>query len=96
MLKNNFPFGIVLGLLAPILGIIGFYLWKASSVNFWFYMRVLLEEQRLLTNAVTFSLLANAIVFTIFINARKDKTAKGIFVVTVIYAIAAIILKLTV
>jgi hypothetical protein len=95
-LKDNFKLGIVLGLLAPLLGILGFYFWKAYPVDFWYYMRALGQEQRLLTNAVTFSLFANAIVFTIFINSRRDKTAKGVFIVTVLYAIAAIVLKLAV
>jgi hypothetical protein len=33
--------------------------------------------------------MANAILFTIFINGHRDKTAKGIFVLTLIYAAVA-------
>ncbi len=94
ILKDNFKLGIVLGLFAPLLGIVGFYFLRAYPINFFEYIELMGMEKKFLTNAVTFSLLANAIFFTIFVNARKDKTAKGIFIVTVIYAIAAIILKL--
>jgi hypothetical protein len=94
ILKDNFKLGIAIGLFAPLLGIVGFYFLRAYPLNFWLYVQLLGEQQKYLTNAVTFSLLANAIFFTIFINARKDHTAKGIFIVTVIYAIFAIILKL--
>lgn len=94
ILKDNTKLGVVIGLFAPLLGIVGFYFLRAYPLNFWYYIELLGREQKYLTNAVTFSLLANAIFFTIFINSRKDHTAKGIFVVTVIYAIFAIILKL--
>jgi hypothetical protein len=96
MLKDNFRLGIVIGMLAPLLGIVGFYFLRAYPLNFWTYVELLGIQQKYLTSAVTFSLLANAIFFTIYINSHKDKTAKGIFIVTVIYAIAAIILKLSV
>lgn len=94
MLKDNFKLGIAIGLLAPLLGIVGFYFLRAYPINFFEYIELMGMEKKYLTSAVTFSLLANAIFFTIFINSRKDKTAKGIFIVTVIYAVAAIILKL--
>jgi hypothetical protein len=96
ILRDNFKLGIVIGLLAPLVGIVGFYFLRAypKGVDFFEYIELLGIEKQYLTSAVTFSLLANAIFFTIFVNSRKDKTAKGIFIVTVIYAIAAIILKL--
>ena len=37
--------------------------------------------------------MANAILFTIYINGYRDKTAKGIFIVTMIYAIIALAFK---
>jgi hypothetical protein len=94
LLKDNLNLGIAIGLFAPLLGIVGFYFLRAYPLDFWLYIQLLGEQQKYLTNAVTFSLLANAIFFTIYVNARKDKTAKGIFIVTVIYAIGAIVLKL--
>ena len=97
ILKDNFKLGLAIGLFAPLLGIVGHYFAKAYplGVDFFEYIELMGIEKQYLTKAVTFSLLANAVFFTIFVNSRKDKTAKGIFIVTVIYAIAAIILKLS-
>jgi len=39
-------------------------------------------------------LLANAILFTIYINTHRDKTAKGIFVATLLYGIFVLVYKL--
>ncbi|WP_315817734.1 hypothetical protein [Paraflavitalea speifideaquila] len=39
-------------------------------------------------------LILNIALFTFYINTRRDKTAKGIFAITLIYAIAAFLLKL--
>jgi hypothetical protein len=47
----------------------------------------------LITVYISVSLMANAILFTIFINGRRDKTAKGIFVLTLIYAAVALTFK---
>ncbi len=91
--KDSIKLGVFIGLLAPLLGIGGFYFLKFSSLNFFDYVRLLSIEKRALTSAVTFSLLANAVFFTIYINSRRDQTAKGIFAVTVVYAIIAIFLK---
>jgi hypothetical protein len=38
--------------------------------------------------------LANAILFTIYINTHRDRTAKGIFVATLIYGILVLTYKL--
>jgi hypothetical protein len=47
----------------------------------------------LISVSISVSLMANAILFTIYINGHRDKTAKGIFLLTVIYAIIAMIFK---
>ena len=91
--KDSIKLGIFIGLIAPLFGILGFYFLRFYPVNFFDYVRMLSIEKRALTSAVTFSLLANAIFFTIYINSKRDQTAKGIFGVTVVYAIIAIVLK---
>lgn len=92
--KDNLKIGLLFGLFAPFLGMLGFYFWKFSRLTLWEFIQYLGIEKRLITSMVSVSLLANAIIFTIYINSRKDETAKGIFIVTCLYAIAALILKL--
>ena len=92
--KDNLQLGLIIGLFAPLVGMVGFYFWKFSAYSFIDFIKFLLVEKHLITGMVSFSLLANAIFFTLYINIHKDKTARGIFIVTCVYAIIALILKL--
>jgi hypothetical protein len=91
--KDNLKLGLLLGLLAPLLGMFGFYFWKFSTYPLKEFVLYLVEAKSLITAMVTFSLMANAILFTIYINTNKDNTAKGIFWVTMLYGVAALIMK---
>jgi tryptophan-rich sensory protein len=90
---DNFKLGLVLGIIAPLFGMLGFYFWKFSVYPFKEFLSFIFTEKRLLTSMVTFSLFANAVVFTVFINKHYDKTAKGIFIVTIVWSAIAIALK---
>lgn len=94
MKKNSFPFGIILGIAAPFLGMIIFYFWKASANPFLYFMEVVFENKSLLTAMISFSLLINAGVFTWAVNSGKDKTARGIFLVTLLIMLPLIVYKL--
>ncbi len=93
--KDNFIFGFILGLVAPFAGFAVFKYTKLSPLNYYEALQYLFNEpgHRLLTVAISLSLMANAILFTIYINARIDKTAKGIFIATLIYALTALSIK---
>ena len=95
--KDDFLFGLALGLLAPVVGFMVFKLYKFSGLTIkemFEWMKLNPKPVALSTSPeISISLLANAILFTIYINNRKDKTAKGIFVLTVLYAIVAFIFK---
>ena len=91
--KDNFIFGLALGLVAPMIGFI-VYKWvkfKPLSLSEMFEWMKL--NPNLITAAISISLIANAILFTIYINGHRDKTAKGIFIFTMIYAVIALIFK---
>ncbi|BAV04564.1 hypothetical protein FLA_0556 [Filimonas lacunae] len=71
-----------------------YYLWKfypAATIADFF--RLLGSQKTLITGIVSVSLLANAVLFTIYINTRRDDTAKGIFASTCVYAVGSLILK---
>lgn len=92
--KDNIKLGIVLGFLAPLIGMVLFYFYKFSAVPFKVYLQYLVAWKSLLTSIISISLIANAIIFTIYINTKRDFTAKGIFIATCIYAIVTLIIKL--
>ena len=85
----------ILGLIAPFAGFAIFKTQKLGPLGYGEALQYLMVEpgHRLLTVAISLSLMANAILFTIYINSNIDKTAKGIFVATIIYALIALSLK---
>ena len=94
MKLDNLKLGLFVGMLAPVLGIFIFYLWKFRHVlSFGEFIQYLGLERHLITGVISISLVANAAFFTYFINTNKDQTAKGIFFVTIVYVLAALILK---
>ena len=93
--KDNLKFGIVLGLIGPLLAMVLYYFWNFSrSFSFGEYLFVLRTNKPLLTAISSISLLANAVLFTVYINTQRDKTAKGVFVATLIYGIFVLVYKL--
>lgn len=93
--KDHFLFGFILGMLAPFGAFIIFKYQKLAPLTYWEALRYMMIEpqHRMLTIAISLCLLANAVLFTLYINARIDKTAKGIFIATLIYGITALSLK---
>ncbi len=93
--KDNFIFGFIMGMIAPFLGFIIFKYQKLSVFSYKEAFQFMIYEpgHSMLTVAISLCLLANALLFTIYINSHIDKTAKGIFAATIIYAITALSLK---
>jgi len=91
--RDNFKLGIVLGFLAPILGIVCFYLINFRSAKFINFLEVMLTLKSFFSAVITVSLVANGAIFTIYTNTDRDETARGIFVATMVYAIVCLVLK---
>lgn len=93
--KDSIILGIILGMIAPVLGIVMFKIYKFGIFTYretYDFMR-LEPGHKTLSVALTLSLLLNALLFTIYINTAKDNTAKGIFISTVLYGMAVLLLK---
>ena len=93
--KDNFLMGLIMGLVAPLLGILAFKFNKLSLLTIKEAIQFMLVEPgfRMLTVALSLSLLLNAVLFTLYINSHKDKTAKGIFVTTLVYGLLILSIK---
>jgi len=91
--KDHLWFGIVLGLIAPLAGMLLFKYYKFQELTMKEMFEWIKLNPHLISAAISFSLLFNAILFTVYVNRHKDKTAKGLFVVTVAFAIVAFIYK---
>ena len=94
--KDSLQLGLILGFIGPILGLVVIYFFKSDfrSLSFGEYMDFFFNTNRLITSIGSLSLLVNVILFTIYINTHRDNTAKGIFVITLIYGICILVLKI--
>jgi len=94
--KDNFLFGAILGFVGPLLGIVIFKLTKFQSYGFRETFHFMLFEEsgyKTLSVALSLALMVNAVLFTIYINTRRDHTAKGIFALTLIYGLIVLSIK---
>jgi len=93
MNKNVPVYGLLLGLLFPILGLIVTYLIKFSGASFGDFIQVLVHDHKAAALMLAFSLFANLVPFIYFTNKRLDQTAKGVLIATMLYALLIILLK---
>lgn len=92
--RDNLKLGIILGLFGPLLGLVIIYFTKYSASSFGDFVTEVFNNNKLITSIGSLSLLVNVVFFTIYVNTNRDKTAKGIFLITVIYGIAILVLKI--
>ena len=94
--KDHLKTGLILGFLAPLLGMLGYYFFmlRPNNVGLKEFGLMLMQNRSFFTGITSIALVANAILFTIFINTRRDQAAKGVFVITLIFGIAVLLVKL--
>ena len=93
MQSDNYILGVLIGLLLPFIGFFVCYEYKFSLFSFEEFLNLLNEQKSILSALISISLLINGAVLTYFFQKQKDKTAKGIFFSTCVYAIVAIACK---
>ena len=93
--KDNFVFGCVLGLLAPIAGLIILKYYKFGMLSYKEVLQFIYTQpgHGIMTAGLSVSLMMNALFFTIYVNGRKDQTGKGLFVTTVFYGVVILLIK---
>jgi hypothetical protein len=91
--KDNLRFGLLLGFIAPLLSLIIYYFVRFSAYSFLDFLQFVGSNKNQITAISVPCLILNIALFTFYINTHRDKTAKGIFAITLIYAIGALLLK---
>lgn len=94
LIRDNFNLGLMLGFLTPLLIFTGIYLARFSGYPFDEFLHTFFSENRLITFFGAWCLVGNIALFTYYINTGRDKTAKGIFILSVVYGILVLLLKL--
>lgn len=94
--RDTIKLGALLGFVGPLLGVFLYKFVKFKIFTFKETFQYMLYEpgHKTLSVALTLALFVNAVLFTIYLNIRKDKTAKGIFLVTLVYGVVVLFLKL--
>jgi Na+-transporting NADH:ubiquinone oxidoreductase subunit NqrB len=93
--KDNLIFGLILGFLAPLAGLVILRYARFHMLTLKEVWEILYTEpsHRVLTANLSVSLMMNAILFTFYVNGRRDKTAKGIFITTLVYGVVILLIK---
>lgn len=91
--KDNLRFGMLLGFIGPLLSLVIYYYIKFSLFSVGDFLRFIAANKNQITAISVPCLILNIALFTYYINTGKDKTAKGIFTITLVYAITALVLK---
>ena len=92
--RDNLKLGLVLGLITPFIVLVIIYFIKFSSYEFNQFLRSFFQQKQLITFWGVWCLVGNIALFTYYINTNKDRTAKGIFAITLVYGIGILLLKL--
>lgn len=94
--KDDVKLGLILGFIAPLIVFMIVYFIRFSGYEFDEFVKVFFHEKKLITFWGVWCLVGNIALFTYYINTSKDKTAKGIFAITVVYGIGILLMKLLV
>jgi hypothetical protein len=92
--KDNLRLGLALGLIGPLLGLVIIYFIRFPSSTFMEFLTFFMNSNKMITSIGSLCLFANVILFTIYINTHRDDTAKGIFLISMLYGIGILILKI--
>ncbi|MCX8019841.1 MAG: hypothetical protein N2747_05040 [Chitinophagaceae bacterium] len=92
--KDNFRLGLALGLFGPLIGLLAVYFFKFRYMSFGEYLEYFMHSNQAITGIGTLSLLANLAMFALYVHLNKYETFKGIFIITLIYGISILMLKL--
>ncbi|PSL50053.1 hypothetical protein CLV51_1011397 [Chitinophaga niastensis] len=95
--KDNLPLGILLGFLTPVAAFFLYYLFVIrphNNVGLGQFLGILKDNKQMIPKLTSICLLLNGLVFFLYTRKRRDITAKGIFLMTMLYAIGILLLKL--
>jgi hypothetical protein len=91
--RDDLRLGLVLGLLAPVLLFFIIYLVRFNDYGFGEFLQLFPAQKRLITFFGAWCLVGNIALFTAYVNTGRDRTARGIFIVSLIYGIGVLLAK---
>lgn len=83
---NKISYGVIIGIISPILFFLLNYIFRFSQYNFTDYLRFLIESKKLV-NVISITIFPNLIPFMLFINSNRYSSGRGVLASTVIIGI---------
>jgi hypothetical protein len=91
--KDSISLGILLAIFLPALSFVVYKQLKYSGSSFRDIFGLMKENPSLISASIIVSLVGNLVLLTFFFNKKFDKSAKGVFAITGLYALTALLLK---
>lgn len=91
---DNLQLGLVLGIIAPALTMLIIYLIQFTDHNFKELIDLLISK-RVFTKIVSLCVIPNLALFFLFLNKNYFKSARGILLATILFALFVFITKFT-
>lgn len=92
--RDNLRLGLILGLLLPVVVSLIIYFGRFSAWSLEEFLEYLSREKRMITFFGVWCLVANIALFTYYVNTHRDRTARGIFIITAVYGIGILLAKM--
>jgi len=91
--RDNLQMGLILGFVLPIIVFFLIYLIRFGDSALDDFFDTFLAQKSLITFFGVWCLVSNIAMFTYYVNTQKDRTAKGVFAMTLIYGIGILLAK---
>ncbi len=91
--KDNLQIGVAFGFILPLIVFLIIYFVRFGDVPLDDFVNQFIKEKSLITFFGVWSLVSNIALFTYYVNTAKDRTAKGVFAVTLLYGIGILLAK---
>jgi hypothetical protein len=95
MKKNSIALGIISGLIAPMIGLLCYWLFSFRQVTFSEFFTYF-HRYKLVSAALSTCLVFNLAVFFLFLYLKWETSAKGVLIATFIYGIIVVLAKMNV
>ncbi len=92
MKKDSTILGIVVGIIAPLLVMLGFWQFNFGHMSFMRFRELMIDSTNL-PGLISIGLLGNLAVFFLFYKFKLDVSARGVIAATFAYGLVIIILK---
>jgi hypothetical protein len=83
---NKISYGVIIGIISPVIFFILNYIFRFRQYNFTDYMRFLIESRKLIS-VISLTVFPNIIPFMLFINSNRYSSGRGVLTSTVILCI---------